>query len=53
VKLPELDEVMLSQPGVNVPSPLTMEPSGRMTGMSYGLEGANPTPLTMTISSGW
>jgi hypothetical protein len=52
VKLPDPDEVMVSQPGVKEPSPFTIDPSGRMTGMAYVVEGANPLPLRMTISSG-
>ncbi|HXF50777.1 MAG TPA: hypothetical protein VNM43_03740 [Dehalococcoidia bacterium] len=48
--MPEPSVWTLSQPGWNDPSPLTMLPSGRMTGTSYQAFAANPLPVIVTIS---
>jgi hypothetical protein len=53
VKEPAASVTTVSQPGVNEPSPLTMLPSGRITGTSYDVEGENPLPSTTTVSPGW
>ena len=52
MRLPDASAVTVSQPDSKVPSPLTMLPSGRVTGMSMTANGANPLPVIVTVSSG-
>jgi hypothetical protein len=52
LRLPDPSETAVSKPAVPVPSPVTIDPSGRTTAMSYDTFGSYPVPDIVTRSPG-